>query len=414
MQTFWLLLLALSCVYGEGKYHRHTNNWAVIVDTSRFWSNYRHVANALSLYHSVKRLGIPDSQIILMLADQMPCNARNCFPGQVFNSRTQKINLYGKNVEVDYRGSEVSVANFITVLTGRHEPGTPASKKLDTDENSNIFLYMSGHGGDGFLKFQWSSTESAYFPFGVSLSSQDFEEMSSQDLADSIQEMHVKKRCVPQRTAYSAQLTRPCISIMRSYNEIFFMVDTCQAGSLSNALESPKVVTIGSSKTGENSYAHHSDSELGLAVIDRFTFSTLDYLQRMKVGNSIRNGTLLDLFNFYDPKMLLSTPDYRTDILGRSIGEVPITDFLGSMLDVHLHFDEEAYPIEATPAVPISSSEATATTSFKDSVSELNACTQCKKDLTATGARSFGFTRDFMAAVTAVVIVAMFVAIKSI
>ncbi|KAF1787309.1 GPI-anchor transamidase [Phytophthora cactorum] len=59
-----------------------------------------------------------------MLADQMPCNARNCFPGQVFNSRTQKINLYGftlhlwKEVEVDYRGSEVSVANFITVLTG--------------------------------------------------------------------------------------------------------------------------------------------------------------------------------------------------------------------------------------------------------------------------------------------------------
>jgi hypothetical protein len=27
---------------------------------------------------------------------------------------------YGKNVEVDYRGSEVSVANFITVLTGTH------------------------------------------------------------------------------------------------------------------------------------------------------------------------------------------------------------------------------------------------------------------------------------------------------
>jgi phosphatidylinositol glycan class K len=34
------------------------------VDTSRFWSNYRHVANALSLYHSVKRLGIPDSQVL--------------------------------------------------------------------------------------------------------------------------------------------------------------------------------------------------------------------------------------------------------------------------------------------------------------------------------------------------------------
>ena len=154
--------------------------------------------------------------------------------------------------------------------------------------------------------------------------------------------------------------------------------------------------------------------QLGLAVIDRFTFATLDYLQRMKVGSSIRNGTLLDLFNFYDPKMLLSTPDYRTDILGRSIGEVPITDFLGSMLDVHLHFDQEAYPIEATPAVPASSSEATAKTNLKDSVDERKASTQRKKDLTATGARNFGFTNDFLAALTAVVIGAMFVTMKSI
>ena len=38
----------------------HTNNWAVLVDTSRFWFNYRHVANVLSMYRSVKRLGIPD------------------------------------------------------------------------------------------------------------------------------------------------------------------------------------------------------------------------------------------------------------------------------------------------------------------------------------------------------------------
>ncbi|ETP46639.1 hypothetical protein F442_07133 [Phytophthora nicotianae P10297] len=370
--SLWVpLLLALGCVCGE-EYHRHTNNWAVIVDTSRFWSNYRHVANALSLYHSVKCLGIPDSQIILMLADQMPCNARNCFPGQVFNSRTQKINLYGKNVEVDYRGSEVSVANFITVLTGRHEPGTPASKKLDTDENSNIFLYMSGHGGDGFLKFQ------------------DFEEMSSQDLADSIQEMHVKKR----------------------YNEIFFMVDTCQAGSLSNALESPKVVTIGSSQTGENSYAHHSDFELGLSVIDRFTFSTLDYLQRMKVGDSIRNGTLRDLFNFYDPKMLLSTPDYRTDILGRPIDEVPITDFLGSMLDVHLHFDDEAYPIEPAPIETTAcSAEAL---EIDDPVKVLNSPAQLSGTSTSVNLQSFEFSNEFFLGVAAAVIGAVFVTIKAI
>lgn len=37
----------------------HTNNWAVLVCASRYWYNYRHIANTLSVYRSVKRLGIP-------------------------------------------------------------------------------------------------------------------------------------------------------------------------------------------------------------------------------------------------------------------------------------------------------------------------------------------------------------------
>lgn len=85
----------------------HTNNWAVLVDTSRFWFNYRHVANVLSIYRSVKRLGIPDSQIILMIADDMACNPRNPRPAMVFNNADQHINVYGDDVEVDYRGYEV-------------------------------------------------------------------------------------------------------------------------------------------------------------------------------------------------------------------------------------------------------------------------------------------------------------------
>ncbi len=69
----------------------HTNNWAVLVDTSRFWFNYRHVANVLSIYRSVKRLGIPDSQIILMIADDMACNPRNPRPATVFNNQVKRL-----------------------------------------------------------------------------------------------------------------------------------------------------------------------------------------------------------------------------------------------------------------------------------------------------------------------------------
>ena len=132
-----LLLLALSSVSGiEGRDQgrrreseqqqqqqgerrgNHTTNWAILVDTSRFWFNYRHSANVLSLYRTVKRLGIPDSNIILMLADDMACNPRNPKPGEVFNNEKHHINLYGDNIEVDYRGYDVTVQALMQVLTG--------------------------------------------------------------------------------------------------------------------------------------------------------------------------------------------------------------------------------------------------------------------------------------------------------
>jgi len=69
-------------------------------------------------YRTVKRLGIPDSNIILMLADDAACNSRNHFPGCVFANRGHALDLYGENIEVDYRGYEVTVQNFLRLLTG--------------------------------------------------------------------------------------------------------------------------------------------------------------------------------------------------------------------------------------------------------------------------------------------------------
>ena len=71
---------------GRPRATTHTNNWAVLVGTSKFWFNYRHLANVLGMYRTVKRLGIPDSHIILMLADDAACNPRNPYPGSVWAS----------------------------------------------------------------------------------------------------------------------------------------------------------------------------------------------------------------------------------------------------------------------------------------------------------------------------------------
>jgi phosphatidylinositol glycan class K len=44
-----------------------------------------------------------------MVADDMACNPRNPRPATVFNNANQHINVYGDDVEVDYRGYEVSL-----------------------------------------------------------------------------------------------------------------------------------------------------------------------------------------------------------------------------------------------------------------------------------------------------------------
>ncbi|XP_061944804.1 uncharacterized protein LOC133668811 [Populus nigra] len=273
----------------------HTNNWAVLVCTSRFWFNYRHMANTLSLYRTVKRLGIPDERIILMLADDMACNARNKYPAQVFNNENHRLNLYGDNVEVDYRGYEVTVENFLRVLTGRHETAVPRSKRLLSDEGSHILLYMTGHGGDEFLKFQ------------------DSEELQSHDLADAVKQMKEKRR----------------------FKELLIMVDTCQAATLFNQLHSPGVLAIGSSMKGENSYSHHLDSDVGVSVVDRFTFYTLAFFERL---NMYDNASLSSLFTSYDPNTLMSTAYYRTDLYRRHLDEVPVTNFFGSVMET-IHTD---------------------------------------------------------------------------
>lgn len=211
-------LIAPVCHVGA----EHTSNWAVLVGTSRFWFNYRHLANVLSMYRTVKRLGIPDSQIILMLPDDMACNPRNAFPGTVYSNSDRAVDLYGDNIEVDYRGYEVTVENFIRLLTDRVGDEMPRSKRLLTDDRSNILVYMTGHGGNEFLKFQ------------------DAEEIGAFDLADAFEQMWEKRR----------------------YHEILFMIDTCQANTMYSKLYSPNIIATGSSELDQSSYSHHADNDV--------------------------------------------------------------------------------------------------------------------------------------------------------
>ncbi|KAL3955502.1 hypothetical protein ACCO45_011065 [Purpureocillium lilacinum] len=276
----------------------HTSNWAVLVCTSRFWFNYRHLANVLSMYRTVKRLGIPDSQIILMLPDDMACNPRNAFPGTVYSNSDRAVDLYGDNIEVDYRGYEVTVENFIRLLTDRVGAEMPRSKRLLTDDRSNILVYMTGHGGNEFLKFQ------------------DAEEIGAYDLADAFEQMWEKKR----------------------YHEILFMIDTCQANTMYSRLYSPNIIATGSSELDQSSYSHHADNDVGVAVIDRYTYYNLEFLES-QVQDLNSPKTVGDLFDSYDYEKIHSNAGVRYDLFPGGADAARsrlITDFFGNIQNVEV------------------------------------------------------------------------------
>jgi len=241
----------------KGYYHGgdHVNDnyndndfWAIIVSTSRYWFNYRHSANAISVYKTMKDIGISDSHIIFMNAMDVSTDSRNNKPGYVMfnnnnNYNNNNINNYlfsMNDIIIDYYNEEVNVQSFIHLLTGRIINTFDNTNILNSNLNSSILIYLTGHGGDEFFKFH------------------DYEELSAQELGNIFQEMYIKNR----------------------YKEILLILDTCQAITMSNYIISPNIITLASSNKGENSYAYKTNDYLGVATSDRFTYSMYITMQK--------------------------------------------------------------------------------------------------------------------------------------
>jgi phosphatidylinositol glycan class K len=235
---FCIYLICLWLLPSGWAADRH-NRRIVIVNTSRYWFNYRHAANAASVYKAVKQLGVGDEDIVFMSALDVGNEYRNPNSGSIHPAGARSEQLQWDNFELDYRNDEVSAMTFLNVLRGRAAGWSMGKAQLASNANTTILIYMAGHGGDGFFKFH------------------DGEELSAQDLAHAFTEMHAKGM----------------------YKEILLILDTCQAATMAHYVTAPNVVVLASSLKGENSYAHQTEDSLGVSVIDRFTHAMSEFVR---------------------------------------------------------------------------------------------------------------------------------------
>lgn len=156
-----LLLLALAAA----------DNWAVLVAGSDGFWNYRHQADVSHAYQIMKRGGIPADHIITMMYNDVANDEFNPFPGELYNHPgDDSPNVY-EGVIVDYQGDDVTPENFMKVLLGDDSTG---KKVLKSNENDNIFLFFSDHGGPDVLCFP-------------------SEDLDKEDFQSTLKKMHDKK-----------------------------------------------------------------------------------------------------------------------------------------------------------------------------------------------------------------------------
>lgn len=116
------------------------------------------------------------------------------------------------------------------------------------------------------------------------------------------------------------------------------MIDTCQANTMYSKLYSPNIIATGSSELDQSSYSHHADNDVGVAVIDRYTYYNLEFLESQVQDLSSRK-TVGDLFDSYDYEKIHSHAGVRYDLFRGGADAARsrlITDFFGNVQNVEV------------------------------------------------------------------------------
>lgn len=136
------------------------------------------------------------------------------------------------------------------------------------------------------------------------------------------------------------------------------MIDTCQANTMYSKLYSPNIIATGSSELDQSSYSHHADNDVGVAVIDRYTYYNLEFLES-EVKDLGSKKTVGDLFDSYSYDKIHSNAGVRYDLF-RGGPEAArsrlLTDFFGNIQNVEVDgarnatIDEEMLALSKTIA----------------------------------------------------------------
>ena len=233
-----------------------TDQYAVLVQGSNGWMNYRHEADVLNIYQMLKAGGYDDDHIILVSSDDVANASENSDRGAV------RTDPNGRNLRegavIDYKNADLTPADIVNILKGVKTDKTPVV--LPADAGQNVLLFWSGH--------------------GRSKATSGIDEMAWRD--------------EPAGNGMTADLLRQTLQQMatqQQFRQMLVCLEPCYSANMGKALEGiPGVLAICSAGAYEQSFADSWSNDLNVWMCDRFS--------RNLVGHVSENpdGTYRDLY----------------------------------------------------------------------------------------------------------------------
>ena len=216
------------------------DQYAVLVQGSNGWSDYRHQADVLSVYQLLKKNGYDDDHIILIIDKALATDPKNPEPG-IIRAEDGGPNLFS-NVVVDYDNADLTPTDICNILK---EPQAPSGA---AGGGYNLLLFWSGHGhnraGNGADELAWRDADTG--------------------------------------RGMTADLLRQTVSQMQQqglYRKMLILTEPCFSEAVITPLVGiPGVLAMSSAGIYEQSFADNWSTELGVWRCDRFSRNLVAHL----------------------------------------------------------------------------------------------------------------------------------------
>ncbi len=231
-------------------YKALNDRWALLVQSSKGWRNYRHQADVLNVYQLLKRNGWDDDHIILIISDDIADYPQNPFMGEVRASYTGD-NLYS-GITIDYNTDTLTAADIVDILEGKRSEHLPTV--LETDDQTNLLVFWSGH---GCRKGTKTDAGFLWLEDGV---------FSDVMLRGALETMNSEKR----------------------YRKMLMLFEPCYSETMINqAIDIPGILSFSSASKNESSFADYYCEDIGW-MSDRFS------------NNIVREMSINPTLTFYE------------------------------------------------------------------------------------------------------------------